>query len=441
MLVLLVASHPPAAMMDPALAGSGAEAGDGQPAKRGDEALDTAAGTGSAEDRHAPCATSFAVAKPPPEAVAGTERLDFPRNYETVKLPVDHPDVHQLLIVLMSGALVWLLCHKAAPTPLFDRHQTEQLKGIGIFLVMLGHLWVHVSEERPLLVLSEAGVTIFLVLSGFGLTASSGNRCPDVRTFATRRLGRVMPPYWFATVVIIILDAVVLRRFLPPADLALTALGINLSQATRSLDYVRWFVTFVLLWYVLFYLAMFLKEKMGLSPLASLFTCGLAFHLFDSYVYGFAYQEFAFPAGCALAHYRDAIRSHFELHRGRWVLGAVVLLASGLLYRALMPVVYPRLWPMLFFQISFQAANLALTFGLIILLGRLGDGGRRSKALALLGALSYELFLMHGPLMIKYNPVFGLMPTALLPLGFLLLLGILLILSAGLRRALAKAAV
>ena len=46
MLVPLAAGLPAAAMVDPALADSGAEIGDGQPAGIGDEALDTAAGTG-----------------------------------------------------------------------------------------------------------------------------------------------------------------------------------------------------------------------------------------------------------------------------------------------------------------------------------------------------------------------------------------------------------
>jgi peptidoglycan/LPS O-acetylase OafA/YrhL len=246
-----------------------------------------------------------------------------------------------------------------------------------------------------------------------------------------------MLPYWCATVVVVALDAVILERILPSTDLALTLIGINVSDPTRHLDYARWFVTFILLWYVLFYLAMLLKDKAGLDPLILLFSCGLVFFLFDHYVYSFAYQEFAFPVGCALARYRDEIRSRFERARGRWVVSAVALLAGGVLYKALMPVLYPALWPMLFFRFSFQVTSIAIAAGFIIILGRFGALGQFSRTLALLGVLSYELFLLHGPLLIKYNPVFGLMPVALLPLSFMLLLGILLILSAGIHRVLA----
>lgn len=365
---------------------------------------------------------------------AGTVVLGFLRNYEVIKLYIRHPEVHQAVLAALFGFLVWISIRKSDPTPLLDRQQTEQLKGLGIFLVVFSHLWVHVSQDRPLLVLGEDGVTLFLLLSGFGLAASSGNRRPNAKAFVTRRLMRVMLPYWCATVVVIALDAVILGRILPSTDLALTLIGINVSGPTRSLDFVRWFVTFILLWYALFYLAMLLKDKAGLNPLILLFSCGLVFFLFDYYVYGFAYQEFAFPVGCALARYRDEIRSCFERARGRWVVSAVALLAVGVLYKALMPVLYPALWPMLFFRFSFQAASIAVAAGLIILLGRLGASGQSSRTLALLGVLSYEVFLLHGPLLIKYNPVFGLLPVMLLPLSFMLLLGILLILSAGIHR-------
>jgi peptidoglycan/LPS O-acetylase OafA/YrhL len=278
----------------------------------------------------------------------------FLENYESVKLSVADPEVHQAIILLVFGLLVCFASRKTNRTPLLDRQQTEQLKGFAIFLVILGHLWVHVSDSRPLLVLSGDGVTIFFfMLSGFGLAVSSGNRRPNARTFAVRRLMRVMLPYWLATAFIVALDAILLGRLLSPVDLTLTLLGVNIGDATRHLDYARWFVTSILLWYVLFYLVMLLKDKAGLDPLFCLFSCGLALYLFNHYVYSFASQEFAFPAGCALARYRDEMRNRFERSRRRWGLGAVILLAGGILYKALIPLVYPQLWPMLFFRFSF----------------------------------------------------------------------------------------
>ena len=436
---LLAMVLPAAGMASAALSvtcsGSNAEAR--RPAENGGVAIALVLG--------APPVADLPLAATPPASApkdtnepTGTVVLGFLRNYEVNKLYIRNPEVQQAILVLLFGFLVWIFFRKANPTPLLDRQQTEQLKGLGIFLVVFGHLWVHVSQNRPLLALSEDGVTIFLLLSGFGLAVSSGNRCPNAKTFVTRRLMRVMLPYWCATVVVIALDAVILRRILPSTDMALTLIGINVSGPTQTLDYARWFVTFILLWYVIFYLAMLLKDKAGLDPLILLFSCGLMFFLFDHYsVYGFANQEFAFPVGCALARYRDEIRSRFEQARGRWVLSAVALLAGGVLYKALMPVLYPALWPMLFFRFSFQATSVAIAAGLIIILGRFGALGQSSRTLALLGILSYEIFLMHGPLLIKYNPVFGLLPVALLPLSFMLLLGILLIVSAGIHRMLA----
>jgi peptidoglycan/LPS O-acetylase OafA/YrhL len=361
------------------------------------------------------------------------------RNYEAEKLQVSRPDVYQGVMLLVVGVLAWASIGKRAPAPLLDRGQTDQLKGVAIIVIIVSHVSIHVCGQLTFLRLNGDGVTIFLMLSGFGLTVSSGTQRPRAMAYAASRVRRVMLPYWLATAVILTLDAALLRRVLGLRDLALTLLGLNYTPATRHLDYARWFVTFILAWYFLFYVAMILREKLGLDVLVFLFSCSLAIYLLDHFVCDWAYQEFAFPAGCALGRYRDRIKALVKEDGRRWTQYGLALVVAGLIYQAGMPAVYPKLWPMVFFRLSFQVASIALAMGLVILCGQMGDRGRFSAVLAIFGTVSYELFLLHGPLLIKYNPVFGMLPAAALPASFLLLLALLLALSLGFRKVLLMA--
>ena len=60
-------------------------------------------------------------------------------------------------------------------------------------------------------------------------------------------------PYWNATFAILSLDYIILRKSLPFGSALMTLLGINFQPELCDLDHARWFVTFLLLWYILFY--------------------------------------------------------------------------------------------------------------------------------------------------------------------------------------------
>ena len=51
------------------------------------------------------------------------------------------------------------------------------------------------------------------------------------------------------------MDFILLKRHLDVNGTVLTLLGMNVRHDLTHLDYVRWFITYILLWYVLFYFA------------------------------------------------------------------------------------------------------------------------------------------------------------------------------------------
>jgi len=92
-------------------------------------------------------------------------------NYETTKLHIVTPFLLNSLIyvTLLLAVLVTL---KKRPSSFLDFSQTEQLKGLAIFFVVIEHFWYHVCNEKgTVLVMGSYAVTLFLLLSGYGLMA------------------------------------------------------------------------------------------------------------------------------------------------------------------------------------------------------------------------------------------------------------------------------
>lgn len=121
------------------------------------------------------------------------------------------------------------------------KNWSNQLKGFAIFLVMIGHL--------GLVWFSAAwGTSIFLLVSGFGLTQSflrSG-----LSDYFNKRISKVLFPYAFITLLWILIDTFLYKIKNPKSVIALSLVGINLKC---SFDLSMWYVTFILAWYVVFY--------------------------------------------------------------------------------------------------------------------------------------------------------------------------------------------
>jgi peptidoglycan/LPS O-acetylase OafA/YrhL len=357
------------------------------------------------------------------------------QNYQQTRLPVASPDAVNLIIlaVLLVAAV---LSARRRPTSPLDRTQTEQLRGVAILLVVVGHLFSHVTTARAHGIMAADAVALFLVLSGYALTLSAQSAPITLRHFVTRRVRRVMVPYWAITVLLLILSYVLLRSSYSPKDLLLTFAGINLNAATNHIDYVRWYVTFILVWYALFFVANRVEARWGLNAAALLLLCGGGLLVLNAHVTRFEwYQFFAFPVGCALGRYHDRVSEVVASRRPLVGAAAVFLLTAVLAYRlALEPRAQLHV-PWTAFCIVSDLSSLAVAFGFIALISLVGSAGWSSRFLIFCGTVSYELFLLHGAFLIKHNPVFGWFDAGLLPLSFLILLAALLALSWGIHKA------
>lgn len=333
-------------------------------------------------------------------------------NYEFVKLGITHPNIANCMILFLFLAVLVLLLRRDSGFfgELLDRTQTDQLKGLAIFCVILGHLWVHVSKETPSIVLSGDGVAMFLILSGFGLTVSwKDSNGITFAGFFAKRLKRVMIPYWIATLLILMLDYILLDRHLDADGIILTILGINISPDLTRLDYVRWFITFIILWYMLFYFAW--RYLPTVTAMITLLIIAVVLFPVNYYLLHAGWYQFcAFPIGCAMGVYRSRISGLFERKKNLLVFLSFVIASLALAYKAALnepsvnEAIYARV-PTIILSFAHDNISVILCLAVIFLMMRICQKGYYSKVLIRVGRYSYELFLLHGVFLIKYNPL------------------------------------
>jgi membrane-bound acyltransferase YfiQ involved in biofilm formation len=333
-------------------------------------------------------------------------------NFESAKLNINNPGLTNLLLFILFFSIIVLTTKKKVKDSniFLSCSQSEQLKGIAIFFVILGHLWVHVSESRPSIVLSGDAVSMFLILSGFGMTKSSNGKILDLKNFVKKRINRIMIPYWIATIFIIIFDSMLLGKVLNINSFIMTFLGINLSVDLRHLDYVRWFVTFILLWYIVFYIS---NNYLTISRRTFLFiSFPLLLLPLSYYILHFGwYQFFSFPIGCILAIHYQKFVDLWNDNRKLIIICSLTAIIYALLYHKVMSIddfnnLIRNSIPNLFLAYFVEANSIVFNLGIIFIFTYYSGKGFESKFLLFLGRYSYELFLLHGVLLIKYNLFF-----------------------------------
>ncbi len=362
-------------------------------------------------------------------------------SYINVKLDAIAPQfVNTLLFIIILFLSILTLKKSEKPSPLLSVIQTEQLKGMAILFVVIGHIWVHAVTPSKTLVLSGEAVGLFLFLSGFGLTISDKKEM-GVAQFFYRRIKRVMVPYWGITLFLLVLDIYLLHKTYQPANIVMTGLGLNLNPETQRIDYVRWYITFILLWYFLYCCS---RKMEGTRQQLFLYLSATVLFIVSYYCFSFGwYQFYSFPLGCTVAQNHSRLEKLYQKYQS--------IFPYVCLFAILLPVLYKRLMlndtvfrlidsmvPSIFLSLLNEVQSILLYLGLAGVLQCCGQKRVSSTFLVFCGSISYELFLLHGAFLIKYNPFMFSRETPLLLFQIIFLLFFLFLLSFGYRRLIMK---
>ncbi len=301
---------------------------------------------------------------------------------------------------------------------------TQELKGFAILAIVFAHIGYGLSNTTqflfPFSILAGVGVNLFLFLSGYGLTCSLTSKEENVLQFYKNRLPKLLVPFWIVLSTLFLLDFFSTGGSYTKTYILQSALGI-FTSANLYIDINSpfWYFTFILIYYLLFPL-IFIKRAPWVSALLAYSAIWLLVKANPPFFVGvigfYEAHMSAFPLGIFFA----------------WLLQtkSVVFAQSKALYTRYERFLYPTFLFLLCASTAYLAthANIGkpayieettslLTMFVVILLFFLKK--RESKVCMLFGFYSYEVYLLHWPLLYHYDILYKHTPAWLATLLYL----------------------
>jgi peptidoglycan/LPS O-acetylase OafA/YrhL len=189
-----------------------------------------------------------------------------------MKIDIKNPTEQTLFFTIFFLILLFLTAKKSLKSTIFDISQTNELKGFAMLAIIFSHIGYFLSKDTqflfPLSILAGTGVNLFLFLSGFGLTLSAFKRPLSILEFYKKRLFRLFLPMWIVLGIFLILDFLILQRSYP--------LGLNIQNffgffpdpdLFTTINSPFWYFSWILFFYLIFPI-FFSKKYPALSALA-----------------------------------------------------------------------------------------------------------------------------------------------------------------------------
>lgn len=239
------------------------------------------------------------------------------------------------------------------------------------------------------------GVVTFLILSGFGLTISFEKS--GLQNFFQKKITKILIPYSLVTAALLLLDQWILLDIFGRhgnhslLNVLLNLLGINFSF-TGYIDLSMWYITYLLLHYLLFFVVFkLLKNKALILALFALFAF-LTYRFSLPIIPEAGYQLYilAFPMGVALGLFYPSVKAALSrAPKTGLALAGIACIGLGEL------IIHPfsgAFW-------SYFSSNYAVSLGLIMLVCSMEH--HWLKPFTILGKYSYEIYLVEWMLILS----------------------------------------
>jgi exopolysaccharide production protein ExoZ len=282
--------------------------------------------------------------------------------------------------------------------PAGKRHSAtvNRLRGYALVLILIYHGGAIL--DVPNVIHGESGVDIFLMISGYVLALS----CVDLpaAVFLRRRFLRIFPAYWVALILFVFLQVQLTQQPCTWTDFILHFLGLHSFSRTKYLFGINqsfWFVSIILFLYVVFLgVRNRLDDLDFVARSGALTTAALAVYLIASEHY------------VSVAYMVPRVPDFFiGLVAGQWASGRGVnwrprtMLAVALIVLGYVSVAYGVDYADVLRGGVYTGIFVCAETGLAVT----AIGRSVLWALALIGTYSYELYLVHQPLMRDYSRI------------------------------------
>lgn len=254
-----------------------------------------------------------------------------------------------------------------------DVQSTNCVKGIAILLILVGHIsgTFHTVVFTPL---PAAGVSLFLMLSGYGLSESY--KIKGLKHFWGKKITRVIVPY-----AIIITLLVVFKKY----DIKL----IDYILEITGVKTLYWYIGYQIKWYVVFFITMLFVPNRSLWIFAV-----VGVFMFITLGSLEIEQSPAFLIGVLASKYKNKLT---RFSRRSMIVQFAVFAGIGILFLTIkqLPSVREYLGTPIYSFIQMMH-NMAFALCVIAVVSII-PAIRKSSFLVFCGIISYEIYLVHFP--------------------------------------------
>ncbi len=322
---------------------------------------------------------------------------------------------------IILGIALLLSLRKKKSEGIFPISLSQELKGIAILLVVLCHVgYFLVTDNRflfPLSDLAGVGVDLFLFLSGLGLTASMlKNRLPTL-AFWNKNFLKLFIPLWLVLIGLFSLDYFLLKISYSWQFITKAFFGIFTSaDIYNDLNSPLWYFTLILFYYLVFPI-LFSKRWPWFSAIAIYAVSYIILFFNIPYIYNvsFFYEKhiLAFPLGMIASWilYQLPI-AKININKQVKTIGRYLLIAILIAFIFYSHSGFSQLVDSNKIQLASVATMLAIIF---MFMAKKFE----FKLLTLLGVYSYEIYLLHWPIMYKYDFIYQYLPAWLATLIYI----------------------
>ena len=325
-------------------------------------------------------------------------------------------------IILIVALLVSI--RKKEGTAIFPISLTNELKGFAILAIVLSHIGYFLSTDTnflfPLSIMAGVGVDLFLFLSGYGLMVSALRNPLTVWEFLKKRLPRLYIPIWITLGVFFILDFFLLHKTYTGQTIAKSFAGFFQSaDIFNDVNSPLWFITLLLMYYILFPIVF--SKRIPIVSSIILFLSGYFLikinpSIFKDVMRLYSWHYIAFPLGVFVADISNREYKAFVVVRN-WAM-SVIQKRNVILSELSRYVCIAGLATIVgYFSLHNQSdkgdwigqwVSVAVSSA-ILLIAILKPV--EFKLFTLIGIYSFEVYLLHWPMMYRYDFLYRYMPA------------------------------
>lgn len=287
-----------------------------------------------------------------------------------------------ILLILVAALVYKAKIHPEENPAFFDMENTKAMRGFWAVIVVLVHVPAAYQNTVQDLVSSFGfiGVTFFFMTSAYGLTLGIEKRPSGIKTFWRDRLPKLLVPQFLANIVLSLLSLVLVNR----------RLSLNSFIGLNS------WLKFLLLCYLIFWVVhLFCRDRKR----GGLIVC-MAVASASMLIYWLKYADviktttwatelYGFIWGVLLAL---AFSRAVEFAKEKWMPKTAVFCAMALVLGVLYVFVLKQT---VFFgdYLLKILLGFAITAFILLINSKISIG---NKAIAFLGEISFEIYLVHG---------------------------------------------